>query len=164
MQVTAEFVGLSAPSMVKPEDIPSLRDLSEIDGAFKAVDDIDIIVTSGTEWLDDESALRHRMQRSQKSVRALESAGCVGDILWRPIAEDGPIEEETEIRALTLIELGELESFIQRGKRVLLMLAPCGRCHAPKGRLLRCVLKQDRTLITDLVVDSRSVAQMIRLS
>lgn len=36
-------------------------------------------------------------------------------------------------------------------------------CHAPKGRLLACLLGQSQPLMTDLVVDSRTVAQMMRL-
>ncbi len=93
----------------------------------------------------------------------LEAASCRGDIFWRPIADDGPIQADTDTRALTLIELSDLPGLIRAGKRVLLMLAPCGKCHRPKGRLLKCVLEQKRPIITDLVVDSRSVEQALRI-
>ena len=44
---------------------------------------------------------------------------------------------------------------------VLVMLAPCGKCHAPKGELLEAVLNQEQPLITDLVVDTLTVSQML---
>ena len=123
-------------------------------------------MTSATDWSDKHSALRKRMERSDQSMRTLEEERCVGDILWRPIAEHGPIEAETEIRALTLIELSELPMLIRRGTKVLVMLAPCGGrgCNMPKGRLLRDVLNMKTSLVTHLVVDSRSAGEMMRLS
>lgn len=41
------------------------------------------------------------------------------------------------------------------------MLAPCGNCHAHKGELLESVPTQNDPLITDLVVDSVTVRQML---
>jgi len=160
--IQVEFFGLAAPALVKPEDIRALRDLPAIKEAFAAVRDIDIIVASGSCWLDPHSALRS-WYRSPESKRVLEEAGCVADVLWRPLSDRGPIEKDTSVRALTLVELSELPALIQQGKHVLLTLGPCGLCHAPKGRLLQCLLRQSKPLMTDLVVDSRTVAEMMRL-
>lgn len=162
-EIKVEFLGLAAPSLVKPADIRALRDLPDIRDAFAAVREIDIIVASGSDWLDPHSALRNLMLRSPESARVLEAEGCIADILWRPLSERGPIEKETCIRALTLVELSELPGLIEQGKHVLLTLAPCGLCNEPKGRLLSCLLGQPKPLFTDLVVDTRTVAHMLRL-
>lgn len=162
-QVQVRFVGLSAPAMVTPASLQELRKQADIRDALEAANRLDVIVTSGTEWDDGDNALRRRLEPSRESIEMLEAAGCRGDIFWRPIADDGPIQADTDTRALTLIELSDLPGLIRAGKRVLLMLAPCGKCHRPKGRLLECVLEQKRPIITDLVVDSRSVEQALRL-
>jgi len=162
MQVRPKFVGFRAPSLVKPADIETLRDLPDIRAAFAAVPDIDIIVASGASWLDQHSSLRSLMQRSQPCMSVLEEEGCVADVLWRPISERGPIERATEIRALTLVELSDLPKLIRQGKHVLFTLAPCGLCNSPKGRLLSCLLNMKQHLMTELVVDSRTAAEMMR--
>lgn len=162
-EVEVGFRGFAATAMVKTEDIRALRDQPGIQEAFAAVREIDIIVASGSSWLDEHSALRVLMERSPESKRILEEEGCVADVLWQPISADGPIERATSVRALTLVELSELPGLIQQGKHVLLTLGPCGLCHTPKGRLLASLLKQRRPLMTDLVVDTRTVAQMLRL-
>jgi DNA-binding transcriptional regulator LsrR (DeoR family) len=162
LQVTAKFVGLHAPSLVNPASIDDLLTLPDIQAAFAAVRELDIIVASGTSWLHPHSTLRTLMQRTPECMRVLESEGAVGDYMWQPLSAKGPIVTETPVRALTLIRLSELPALIKHGKRVLLVLGPCGLCHAPKGVLLSCLLNQERPLLTDLVVDSRTVSEMIR--
>lgn len=161
IDVKFRFHGLSAPSMIHPRALAGLRKLDDIRLAFEAVENLDIIVTSGASWKDEDSTLLKRMRESRESVKILDGADCIGDILWRPIGPRGPIETVTDLRALTLVDLQQLPRFIETGKRVLLMLAPCGKCHAPKGELLASVLNQNQPLITDLVVDSVSVGQML---
>jgi DNA-binding transcriptional regulator LsrR (DeoR family) len=160
LKIETRYVGLSAPTIVTPDDMHWLKKLPDIKAAFSAVHDIDIIVTSGTEWGDPDSALKKRIKGAAGCVATLNKEKCVGDIFWRPIGANGPIEVETEYRALTLIELFQLPGFIKNGKRVLLMLAPCGGCNKPKGKLLECVLHQKKPLITDLVVDSGAASHV----
>jgi DNA-binding transcriptional regulator LsrR (DeoR family) len=160
--IKVEFLGLAAPSMVQPDSIRRLRTFPGIKEAFEAVGQLDIIVASGSCWLDGHSALRNLMHSSSKSERVLEENGCIGDVFWRPLSDAGPIEIETAVRALTLVDLSDLPGLIRDGKRVLLSLGPCGKCNTPKGRLLACLLQQRQPLMTDLVVDSRTVAQMMR--
>ena len=160
LQIKPHFLGLSAPAIVTPDLLRLLKKLPDIKAAYASAKSIDIVVTSGSQWSDEDSALRKRVQRSSQCMETLEKEQCVGDILWRPLSDRGPIEAETEYRALTLIELGQLPAIIRGDAHVLLMLGPCGNCHVPKGRLLRCVLEQKRPLITDLVVDSGSASQL----
>ena len=96
--------------------------------------------------------------------KILDKEKCVGDVLWRPIARTGPIVTETKLRALTLVELTDLPKLIKRGKQVLLMLAPCGVCHEPKGELFKTVLNlaPSQQIVTNVVVDSVTTGQMLR--
>jgi hypothetical protein len=149
--------------LVNADGMSVVRDQPDIKEALAAVRDIDIIVASGSDWLDPHSAFRNLMERSPESKSALDEAGVVADLAWLPFGKKGPIVTETRIRALTLVELSDLPGLIRQGKHVLLTLGPCGLCQTPKGRLLDCLLKQQDPLVTDLVVDSRSVAQMMRM-
>ena len=162
MQIEPRFVGLHAPALVKSKQIRGLRALPGVREAYRAVKDLDIIVTSASLWDDGHSMLLKYMKNSRKSLETLQTAGCIGDMLWRPLSPDGPIETPTEIRAMTLIELTDLSGFIERGKHVLLVLGPCGRCHKPKTEMLKLVLNLQPRLITHLAVDSRAARAVVR--
>ncbi len=161
VDVEIRFHGLSAPAIVPSDKSSAFEEVGDIRLAMDAVKDVDIFVTSGASWRDRDSALRKRMQDSEGSFDVLEKEGCVGDMLWRPLSRSGPIKTATLLRAMTLVDLSDLPTLIANGKRVLLMVSPCGLCHAPKGDLLDCVLNLEEPLITDLVVDSRSAGQML---
>lgn len=159
MQTEISFVGLHAPAVVRKRQLRGLRTLYGIKEAYQRVPELDIIVTSAGDWSDEHNPLLQLMKTSPDSMDMLRDAGCVGDMLWRPLGRQGPINIETEIRAMVLVELGDLEAFISSGKHVLLALGPCGRCNKPKGRILQTILDQQIHLITHLVTDSRSLRQ-----
>ena len=96
------------------------------------------------------------MRTSKSSINALKKAGCIGDMLWHPLGPSGPLEVDTNMRAMTLLELTDLPGFIDDGKRVLLVLGPCGVCNKPKTLVLKSVLSAEPHLITDLVADTRA--------
>jgi len=164
MQVEPAFEGLSAPAIVRSEHFDEVKELPDIARAFQKARTIDIVATSGTEWADPDCALRQRMKKSAESMEVLASEGCICDLLWRPISRHGPIMATTEFRALTLLELTDLQKLIKKGKHVLLVLAPCGACNRTKGQLLKDILSIDPPLISDLVVDSRSAGEMLGLA
>jgi hypothetical protein len=157
--VERRFVGLHAPAIVRTRDIPQLKETPEIAEAFAQVRDLDIIVTSGADWNDEHSSLRTAMEQSPKSLQKLLDKGTVCDMMWRPLARKAPVEVQTEMRALTLMELSELPVF-RRRKRVLLMLGPCAECNRPKGLVLETILAQDERLVTNIVIDSRTAREL----
>ncbi len=163
MRTRCDFVGLRAPAIVQSAELSNLRKLFEIEEAYKGAKDLDIIVTSGAEWDDPDNSLRVSLKRYPETLATLNEAGCVGDMLWRPLAKDGPIEAETAVRAMTLLELSDLPEFIRKGNHVMLVLGPCGGCKRPKGKLLHTILNQRRRLLTHLVVDSRTAAELVKL-
>ena len=163
MQVETGFVGFRAPALVTSERIPELRDFPGIKEAFDAARDINIIVTSGSCWVDDHSLLHAFMASSKGSLKKLEKARCVGDMLWRPVGPGGPIEIPTTTRAMTLLELSQVQKGIEDGNlEVLLVLGPCGGCGRPKPEILDAVLSARPPLLTHLVVDSLSARAFLR--
>jgi DNA-binding transcriptional regulator LsrR (DeoR family) len=164
LQVRARFMGLHAPAIVDRSEYELLRDKNaEVRRSMAAADQLHIIVTSGTDWDDEHSALKDCMKSDQASLDRLIKAGTVGDILWRPIAEGRPPRDPEGIRAMTLLELEELPMMIEKGTKILLMLGPCGKCGRTKGRLLKTVLEQRERLISHLVVDSRTTGEYYEL-
>ena len=161
LHIEPKFVSLHAPTMLGPKAIKELRKHPDIRRAYDGVDDLDIIATSGADWEDEHSSLQRCMERSPRSLGLLKKEGAIIDLCWRPMGADGPIEVETDIRAMTLIQLSSLPKLIREGKRVLMTLGPCCICNRPKGRVLSTVLDLPENLVTHVVVDSRSARYLV---
>jgi DNA-binding transcriptional regulator LsrR (DeoR family) len=161
--IDTEFVSLLAPGFVKSTMRGELLQIDEVDWAVRQASEIDIFVTSaGGHWEEGHSALYDMYRRkSDTSLKVLRERGCVGDLSWLPISAAGPIEEETEFRATTLLELGALIDQIHKGKKVLLMVGPCGECRRPKDDVLRAILEMRPHPITHLVAESRAVRAVL---
>ena len=143
--------------MVGTKQFQALKRLDGIHESFDRAKDLDIVVTSDSLWNDPHNKLRHYIEaRYPESIPALKKAGCMGDMLWRPLGLRGPVVEDTEIRAMTLMELTDLQEFIARGKQVLLLLGPCAYpgCNIPKTEMLKAILGIKPPLATHLVVNS----------
>ncbi len=162
LQVQTSFMGLPAPGIVKSADMEKLRTIPYMREAFDCVKQIDIVVTSaGGHWQQGHSGFCNMLRKaSPQTVEQLNSAGCIGDMMWRPLGKNGPLEVCTDMRTVTLMELSDLSEFTRRGKAVLLLLGPCGNCGGPKGDVLGAILAR-RNLITHLVVDSRSARELL---
>lgn len=161
MQVDTAFVGLHAPAVVEPEQLPKLKRLEGIRQSYEHAGEIDIIVTSARDWRDKHSALRRYLEVAGQSLKDFKDAGAIGDILWRPIGSDGPVEIESKLRAMTVMELSDVHKFVEAGKRVLLVAGPCSRCYSPKTDIVKTVLGQKKKLITHLVIDSRCAREVL---
>lgn len=162
-QVQVQYVALHAPALVQPERVTELLKLPGVREAHQAIEELDLIVTSASE-LDDSHGMLHRYysKDSAEVISQLKEMGCVGDMLWLPISADGPIDNSSfSYRAMTLIELQQLPSYIARGRQVILALGPCGKCRRSKSRILNTVLDLKRMLITHLVVDSRTARELL---
>jgi DNA-binding transcriptional regulator LsrR (DeoR family) len=159
IQVKTEHVALPAPGMVDPEQIKTLKDFPLIANAFKRIDEIDVFITSASHWEDQHSTLQTLLRGSERSLAVLKDANTIGDMCWQPFSAIGPIdlgEYKPELQALVLVTLNDLHERIQKGKDVLLVLGPCGRCNKPKGSVLKAILGTRSSLINHLVVDSRT--------
>ena len=162
VNVKFEFVGLHTPPVVRANEYSSLRDSEGIRESYQHAKDLDIIVTSAADWSDEHSTFRKYMEKSPGCAEALIKAHCHGDMLWLPVGPRGPLEIQTEVRSMTLIELHELSRFIRRGKYVLLVLGPCAMCQRTKSRILSGILNSKPRLISHVVVDTRSAKEVLR--
>jgi len=162
--VEFNFIGLRTPPVVLSDQYNKLRKMEGIRESYDEAPNIDIIVTSATNWSDEDSTFRRYMQKSENCFDILESAHCIGDMLWQPIGSREPLRAKTETRAMTLIELSELPTLINNGKYVLLVLGPCSKCNRSKAEILGAILSQRKNIITHLVADSRSVREMLKES
>ena len=162
LRVQTGFIGLPAPGVIKSTEMDKLRTNPFMREVFDSANKIDIIVTSaGGHWEQGHSSLYRMLSKaSRDTVEQLKREGCIGDLMWRPLGKNGPIDIRTDMRAVTLMEIGDLQKFIRRDKTraVLLFLGPCGDCSGPKGDVLKAILSQK--LITHLVVDSRSAREL----
>jgi hypothetical protein len=88
--------------------------------------------------------------------------GCLGDLLWQPISRAGPVDSRKyPVRAIDNSGTGGVNlAFIQRGKRVLLALGPCGICQEFKTDVLEAILESGQPLLTHLAVDSWTVRRL----
>lgn len=166
IRVSTRLVGLSAPSVVETTQLREFRKLDGIGEAATRIKELDIIVSSVGSFSKrcDHSLLLEYMRKSEPSLRALQAAGYIGDMLWLPLSPDGPITARTKIRAMTLIELSDLPRLIGAGKSVLLVVGPCRRCHEPRPEVLGAILGHKEQLVTHLVADTRSVDELLHRS
>lgn len=162
-----KFLGLPAPAFLSPAALGALRQMEGVRDAFDHARDLDLVITSaGAHWARGCSGLNHKYrQASPESVRTLEGAGCIGDVLWQPFGPGGPLALDIGVRSwpVALLDLCALPQLVAGGARVMLVLAPCGGdgCGEPKNEILAAILGW-RNGVTDLVVDARTAALSLR--
>jgi DNA-binding transcriptional regulator LsrR (DeoR family) len=161
---STEHVTLYAPGLVREDQIATLSEFTLIQEAIKKRELIDVIITSAGHWKDQHSTLQTLLRRDKTSINRLNEAGTIGDMCWQPMGQDGPIDLKKikpVLRTMVLVQLSELHDFIARGTQVLLVLGPCGKCNRPKTGILRSILDAEPSLITHLLVDSRTARGLI---
>ncbi|MGI9473862.1 MAG: hypothetical protein ACR2NZ_20130 [Rubripirellula sp.] len=168
MPIDISFIPIAAPGIVEVKHRKELRKFREIEGVYKAARKLNIIVSSGGDWADAHSTTQRYLQEvDQSDVDALREYPAIGDLLWQPISAEGPIDMDGgdfTFRPNTLVDLSEIPSAIEeRGLRVLLALGTCGRCGKPKGNLLNTILGLDQQLVTDVVTNSPTAYDALKL-
>jgi hypothetical protein len=168
LDVDIRFVGLHAPGMVQPSRYKEFMGLVGIKEAFDAIEQIDVIVTSGGRWNCGHSAL-HRLygKYCEKMLGPLAKSQCVGDLMWCPLGPNGQIdlkEIEAPLQTFTLMQISQLHDFIlNQRKHVLLALGPCSQCNEPKSEILKTILDlaPKQRFFTHLVCDSRTASRVL---
>jgi hypothetical protein len=165
------FVALHAPALVESGRMNELLTWPGIKAAYNRVKELDIIVTSAGSIQDEDNMLRKYYRvgdddlsddLNQIGTRLIED-GCVGDMLWLPLAKRGPMDNTRyRYRAMTLINLEELPRYIERGTQIVLTLGACTLCQRTKEDILHTILHLEEQLITHLVVDSRTVRELLK--
>lgn len=159
IEVEIRFVQIFAPGIVETHLRKGLREFREINHAYVAAEELDIIVSGGGDWEDEHSTSQHFLRKADPAdVAALMDARAVCDLLWQPLSEDGPIDLDEpgrfKFRPNTVVDLKSLPERISNGTDVLLALGPCGACGKPKGKLLDTIMNLDEQYVTEIVTDA----------
>jgi hypothetical protein len=165
------FELLSAAPILPPSDHRRLRserksrDRPSISAAFQRDRYCDLIVTSAGELEDRHSQLRKCYEQySPETLTSLKEANCVGDVLWQPISDSGPLDTSSHpYRTMSLIDLGDLPGDIRKGTHVLLILGHCaGGCDRLRTRVLYLALRYH--LVTDVVLSRETADALLKLA
>src|SRR5262249_27719112 len=111
-----EYRGLFAPAYVKSTDWRETCRQVGIKESVAQKRPIQIVITSLASSKDEDGELNRFMYAHrdlEKNTRRLldDEEGRVGDVMYHPFSERGPIRRETEVRAVTLFDLDELVAF-----------------------------------------------------
>jgi len=135
--------------------------------AFKEIEDVDVCVTSATDF-DEESTLKRALVEvyEREGLPMTDLEGIRGDILWRPLGEDGAVDKNgarwrPRYRAMTLLDIEGLARQVKRGGYVVLLIGPTHKAGKTKTKILRTILQQRAHLISHLVVDWRCAAELL---
>lgn len=156
-----DVVPLPMPGLLPTKTLQALQTLEGIQEIFRsAVEKVQVVVTSaGAHWSSSCSTLCELLESEDPKSLELLKGKAIGDVLWQPIGEDGPIDMKSGQRAATLLDLGHLIKLVEEKKGVVVVaLAACGRCGRPKTDVLRAILKC--RMLSHLVTDARTVASL----
>ena len=100
----------------------------------------------------------------KRGLKVLEKAGWIGDVQYRPYSATGPITEDTEIRAVTLLELDELRAMANSAdKHVVLVAGPCGICAKTRSDAVRPLFEEPKLrLWSRFVMDIQTARDLLK--
>jgi DNA-binding transcriptional regulator LsrR (DeoR family) len=156
------FIGLYAPSIIPTRQLSDIRGMEGIKEAIEVASEIDIVVTSASDFDDKTSTLAAFYESRPKEAALLANAGCKGHLLYLPLADTGPIPADKHQFILpTIWSLEELHAITTSSgsnrdhpARVVLV-AGLTKEIKPK-RIISTILRQDKALITDLITDQQN--------
>ena len=107
--------------------------------------------------LADRDAEIAQLRGMLEGVRAVDDRGD------RPYSATGPITEDTDIRAVTLLELEELVAMARRrDKHVVVVAGPCGRCGATRTAAVKPLfLEPELRLWSHFVMDMTTAGELL---
>lgn len=105
-----KYVGLFAPPVVDTDQYEKTIGLVSVKESFEARKQLHLVVTALGSASHEHGDFHNFMKLGddKKGVKVLKDAGWVGDVQYRPYSKTGPITDETEIRAVSLLDLDEL--------------------------------------------------------
>lgn len=147
---------------------------------YEKRDEIDIVVTSLASARDNDGLLKKYLQSLKKhkriqedAVQTLNEQGWVGDILFLPYAENGPIFPRT-VQAASLFTFNDLVSWAtgtsipvsngtSKKRYIVLVGGPCADCFRPKDDALYPLLDNPKMRAwTHLIIDRMTAEALIQ--
>lgn len=155
-----KFVGFNAPPVVRRDQIEKVKKLPQIQTSFDQASRIEIAITSMGAWTDPDCMLHKCMKQFPDDFDKLTRAGVIGDLMWRPLGPDGPLNGVTDVQTMSVMDLRSLARLIGGGGRVVLVVART-RKQKSKADVLKQLLAYDRPLVSHLVVDSLTAQELL---
>jgi hypothetical protein len=164
------YRGLFASAYATHDDWKKMRTHIGVRESFAERDKLDIVITSLASKEDPHGELNRFMEVNQdlgrKARQVLDvEQHRVGDVIYRPFNERGPITKHAGIRAVTLFELDELRAFAaDPSKAVILVSGPCGDSGCRRSRhdaLLPLLTVPSLDVWTHLVTDDRTALKCL---
>jgi DNA-binding transcriptional regulator LsrR (DeoR family) len=163
-----EYVGFFGPALAgNSGDYTRIRNQAGVRESFEFADEMDIVITSLASADDEHGELNQLLDtvetQDKKGIRELRKVERVGDILYRPFTETGPVQHtSTKARAISLFEIRDLVEMSKKvHKHVVLVAGSCGICHKPKGRALRPLLERPKMKVWTHIVTNMDTAQQL---
>ncbi|MCF0234773.1 MAG: hypothetical protein HUK22_07340 [Thermoguttaceae bacterium] len=180
--VDVKFEGFFVSPLVSVESFDDLRNNPSLRACFDKRDEIDVVITSLARANDEDGLIRKYFDALKKQnyfeipadkgtfrridpKKDLEEQGWIGDVLFQPYSKTKPIVPKS-YRTIALFDIEALRKFAERpGKRVVLIAAPCGKCHQSKAEaLLPLLLVKDLRICTDLVLDVGTANDILEMT
>ena len=99
-----------------------------------------------------------------KAIQHLEDQGVVGNVQYRPYSAEGILKEASPAsRVSTLFELEDLRDWaLKKGKHVVLLVSPCGRCGQRKTKALLPLLTVPELKVwSSIVLDVTTARELL---
>lgn len=156
------FVGLAAPSLIKPADLPDIRTGRGMADAIEEAGKLDIVVTGASDLTDERSTMFEFYEEQKEEKARLIKQGCAGHLLYLPVGPQGPIDTSGLTYVMpTVLGLDDLAQLVRRGARVMLVSGPIATFQ-PK-RIVSTILGLRPGLVSDVVIDERTGAHALSL-
>ena len=170
-EIATERIGLFAESLVQAGSFDFVKTHVGVREAFEEKDNVDIVVTAMGSFSDRHDLLRRALIDStgKENVFPSYARTWLGNVQYRPFTADGPvIEEDDQLRAVTLFELEDfVDMATRRDKLVVLMARQCGRCvldesaNITRVDALRPLLRSPKLRVwSELIVDQVTARQL----
>lgn len=186
LPIEIEYLALFTETVVSIAEFTRVCSNPAVKWVMDQAKEIDIVVTSLAAAADEHGLLRQYLKwlvdsggLSPDRVQAMEAAGWVGDVQFRPYSATGPIPDVCGVRAVTVLEIPQLVEWanstifhsagggaggrsVGPQKYVVLVAGPCAQCGALKTEALRPILTEEKLRVfTHLVTDWRTAEQLL---
>jgi DNA-binding transcriptional regulator LsrR (DeoR family) len=163
-RLDVECYGLFAGAMVPSGDYEKVKRFPGVRESFELASEIDVVITSLAQAQHEHGDLYQFLQLgAPKALKALQKAGWVGDVQYRPYSATGPVTMDAEVRAVVLFELADLVRLAATmHKHVVLVAGPCGGCGVTRADALRPLVEQPSLAVWNhLVVDTVTATKLL---
>lgn len=148
-RLDVRYVGLFSEAVVESANYEVVKNAIGVRESFRLRDEIDIVITSLASREDPHGMLNQLLdsyralnpEAHRRMIEMLDEQRWCGDVQYLSYSPKGPINQLQGIRAVTLFEIPDLVEMVNRGRRVVLLSGPCGKCGRSRSDALRPLLE-----------------------